>query len=147
MNSEHMTGYQFCRDMYQDLRKRGLSPKFIAEFVGRSNAALRRYMSEPGTVSAQKPPVEVTDRLVALVDLSTSERRVSTEAEIRHQRAWIDVVNSDIVPHTFLADIAGVSTHHLAWVGRSHPEYGIQPTEDQVLRAMATEALMQGAAA
>jgi hypothetical protein len=147
VNSDHMNAYQFCRDMYQHLRGRGLSPKFIAGFVARSQSALRRYMCEPGTVAAQKPPIEVTDRLVALVDLSTGERRVQTMDEARNQAHWIGIVNGEGVPAVILADIAGVDLRHLAWVGRSHPIYGIQPSEDQVRRAMATEALMQRSAA
>lgn len=147
MNSDHMNAYQFCRDMYQHLRRLGVSPSFIADFVDRSQSALRRYMCEPGTSASQKPPLEVTDHLVALVDLSTQERRAMTEDEARNQARWIDIVNGGEVPAVILADIAGVDVRHLAWVGRSHPIYGIQPSEDQVLRAQATEALMQRAAA
>lgn len=147
MNSDHMIAYQFCRDMYRHLRGLGVSPTFISGCVGRSQSALRRYMCEPGTAAAQKPPIDATDRLVALVDLSTQERRQLTEDEARNQARWIDIVNGGGVPNVILADIAGVDIRHLAWVGRSHPIYGIQPSDDQVLRAQATEALLQRTAA
>jgi hypothetical protein len=133
--------------MYQHLRSLGVSPKFVAEFVGRSQSALRRYMCEPGTTAAQKPPIDVTDRLVVLIDLSTQERRVQTVDEARNQARWIEIVNGGGVPAVILADIAGVDVRRLAWVGKNHPIFGIQPSEDQVLRAQATEALMQRAAA
>lgn len=147
MNSEHMNAYQFCRDMYQHLRARGHSPRFIAAFANRSPSTLRRYMSEPGTTAALKPPAEVTGSLVTLINFSTSDVRASTQDEVRNQECWIDVVNGGIVPRKILAEIAGVDDHHLDWVGRSHPLFGIQPSQDQVLRAQATEALMQRTAA
>ncbi|KQZ50309.1 hypothetical protein ASD54_08625 [Rhizobium sp. Root149] len=142
-----MNAYQFCRDMYQILRGIGVSPNYIATFVKRSPQTLRRYMSEPGTKAAQKPPLEVTDRLVALIDILERGHRPQTKDEFRLMCEWTDIVNRAEVPKSMLANIAGVSDYHLAWVGRSHPSFGIQPTLDQVATAMAVEALMQGVAA
>lgn len=147
MNSEHMNAYQFCRDMYQHLRSMGFAPRFVANFVGRSESAMRRYMSEPGTKASQMPPVAVTDRMVVLIHMSTSARPDLTVDEFRLMCEWTDIVNRGDVPDVILADIAGVSRRHLVWVGRSHPSFGIQPSEDMVACARATEALMQGAAA
>jgi hypothetical protein len=93
-NSEHMNGQQFCRLMFKDLQNRGMSPKFISEFVGRKEQTLRRYMSEPGTAASQKPPVAVTDRLVVLVDLTTNARRDITMDEFRLMCDWTDIVKA-----------------------------------------------------
>jgi hypothetical protein len=123
------------------------SPKFIANFVGRSQQTLRRYMSEPGTRSAMKPPIVVTDRMVTLINMATSAKLDLTVDEWRLMCEWTDIINSDNISDVILADIAGVSRRHLAWVGRSHPSFGIQPTDDMVAHARATEALMQAAAA
>lgn len=147
MNSDHKNAYQFCKDMYRHLRSMGFSPKFIANLVGRSQQTLRRYMSEPGTRSAMMPPVAVTDKMVVLMNMATSARPDLTADELRLMIDWTDIVNRGEVPDVILADIAGVSMRHLAWVGRSHPSFGIQPSEDMVARARATEALMQGVAA
>jgi hypothetical protein len=133
--------------MYRHLRSRGVSPSYIARFANRSESAMRRYMCEPDTSAAQVPPLEVTDRLVALVDILEQDRRPQTKDEVRIQAEWNDIVNTDNVPDVIIADIVGISRRHLVWVGRSHPTYGIQPSADMVARARATEALMQGVAA
>lgn len=147
MISEHMSGQQFCRDMYRAARSRGMTPKFIADYVGRSEQTLRRYMSAPGTASAMKPPVEVTDRLVKLIDLTTNDRREVTMDQLRDVQTWCDVAIGGRVPRSVLASISGLDTYLVAWVGRTHPLYGVVPTPDMTARAVAMEALLQNTGA
>ncbi|CAN7328332.1 hypothetical protein [Neorhizobium tomejilense] len=62
-------------------------------------------------------------------------------ARLRHQ--WRRVFFGGIVTRDVLADIAQVDVYTVGWVGREHPTLGIQPTADQVARAMAAEALTE----
>ncbi|KQS84809.1 hypothetical protein ASG58_20130 [Rhizobium sp. Leaf383] len=64
---------------------------------------------------------------------------LSDEARMRHQ--WRQVYFGGVVDRADLAILAGVDVYDVAWVGREHAVYGIQPTAEMVAQAMALEAL------
>lgn len=136
-NTEHMSGYLLFREMYKYLRERGLKPHEIAECLGRSPSTLRRYMSAPGTKAAVKPTFEASDMLVKLVNMTTDHgRKVVTEDDHRIACEWFELSRTaDFLSRRILAEIAGVDIYSVAWVGRTHPRFGIQPTADMVARA------------
>lgn len=64
---------------------------------------------------------------------------LSDEARLRHQ--WRQVYFGGLVDRADLAIVAEVDLYDVAWVGREHPTFGIQPSAEMVAKAMALEAL------
>ncbi|WP_009992636.1 hypothetical protein [Rhizobium sp. Kim5] len=138
-----MTAYQLFRDIFRHLRSLGMRASDIATVADRSEQTVRRYMCEPGTKSALLPPVKVIDRLVRCIDTFQGGNVTPETDDARLRKEWRDVFDGCRVPRAILADIAGLDIATVACVGRENPTFAIQPTDDMVRKAMATEALMQ----
>lgn len=59
----------------------------------------------------------------------------------RQRHEWRQVAFGGLVPVHVLASIAGLDVYTVGWVGREHPEHGIQPTWQMVCAARSAEAL------
>jgi len=145
MDSEHMKGYLFFREMYQYLRSKHVTPESISYYTKRSKATINRYLSAPGTKTSIPVPYAVADNVINFVVLldrvDTLNPTGITEDQARNCRDWLEIARAGIVPRCLLADISGTDIYRVGWVGYAHPDFGIIPTDDMVSRARAAEAL------
>lgn len=84
--------------------------------------------------------LDYADRYNGVVKADGGEiPKLDNRARQRHE--WRQIAFGGVVPVEVLASIAGVDVYTVGWVGREHPECGIQPTWEMVYAALAAEAL------
>lgn len=121
------------RIMYEDVFR----PSVLRNLTLESGYKVARV-----TLADYESALDLSDSLVGFpvtAQVDTVIPVLSDDARLRHQ--WRQVYFSGTVRRADLAILAGVDLYDVAWVGREHAKFGIQPSAEMVAKAMALEAL------